>query len=70
MQYSLFDELVLTLRFTAAERADLVRVMEAERSFPRAGLRESLASAFVRFGIRLDRSAGERALSAAARSAH
>ncbi len=66
MQYSLFDELMLAHRLAALERRDVSRAVEAEALCLRPSLRESVAAAFVRLGIRLDHAAGERALSALA----
>ena len=66
MQYSLFDEMVATLRIESLERPDVQRAMEAEVLLQRSGFREAIASILVRLGVSLDRTAVERVLSAAA----
>jgi hypothetical protein len=69
MQYQLFDELSLTLRMRALEEIDLTRIEEIralDAALPHFGLRRSIAAGLVALGVRLDESAGERALAATA----
>ncbi|MDE3096800.1 MAG: hypothetical protein KGK07_12505 [Chloroflexota bacterium] len=65
MEYTLLNELMAIMRLRELERIDLRRIAEAEALAPRAGLRQTLASALVRVGVSLDHGAGERALAAA-----
>ena len=69
MQYLLFDELALTLRMRALEKVDLSRLDEIrsiDAALPHFGMRRPIAAALVALGVRLDHSAGERALAATA----
>jgi hypothetical protein len=59
LQYSLFDELLLTLQVRERRDPGLRRIEDLRALAPRVGFRRSVADALVSVAMKLDRAAGE-----------